>query len=106
MPRSNLKKWLSIATILLILGAFSNWLVKEYNGGKMPVMSEKLPLSDRHVLMDEQTRFPWLADWISEPFLNGMASPGDIFTYIGFLICGLCLFQSLIFFLRNKKCLV
>lgn len=79
-----------IFTILLfigILGAGTNELAKIVNGGKMPVTATAEEIDDEHIVVDENTKFVFLSDWIevkryeTARFLypsDSHISPGDI----------------------------
>ncbi len=106
MTTKRLTCWLAFASTLIILGAFSNWLVQNQNDGKMPVDIKNPEMICHYTPANQKTHLPWLSDWIKSPlpFSWGIASPGDIVMYTGFVVCGLCLYSGLkLYFLEKKK---
>jgi hypothetical protein len=86
---------------VVLIGLLANLLVIVANGGRMPVttaamqateQSGLIPILQRHedpghLLVDANTRLPWLADWIPLDALNHkVVSPGDILAALGLTI--------------------
>ena len=97
---------------LQYLGGKSNEFVMSQNGGRMPVwcIMEDMRLGamfdPRHTVMDKDTEYPYLADYIVVPFIHGFSlgvdieSPGDVMLDLGSLtIVSLYLFP---FFLAGR----
>lgn len=86
---------------VVLIGLLANLLVIVANGGRMPVttaamqateQSGLIPILQRHedpghLLVDANTRLPWLADWIPLEALNHkVVSPGDILAALGLTV--------------------
>ncbi len=101
-------------------GALSNALVMVFNAGRMPVdvslLGDKAYLAEyvdlivrdadnKHVLINEATKLPFLADVIKVPGFLGLGMPlisiGDIIVAVGLFV--LCL-QFCLYTEANKKC--
>ena len=101
---------LAVCLSLIVLGALSNTLVVELNGGRMPVSrSYRLnkPLSDGHVFIDSDTKIPWLGDIIYLPStitaLIGytVISIGDVLLYVPSLVILFCVVPVYFVEMRN-----
>jgi hypothetical protein len=80
-----------VGTSLIVLGGYSNFLVKTLNNGQMPVSTEAARqlgincFSAGHAAITTQTRLPFLAD-IFPVELMGVMSLGDIIIFTGLLL--------------------
>ncbi len=92
-------QWSRWARILLLSGAFCNFLVIAANGGQMPVNLDLLKQQGRTLLADRiqkgayrhtplgpQTRLPFLADVIPLPHPFSVPSIGDLLVAIGLFL--------------------
>lgn len=86
---------------MVLVGLMANLLAISLNGGRMPATTAALLATGQssvvtilqahedpgHVLVDGQTRLPWLADWIPLDHLNHkVVSPGDIVAALGLTV--------------------
>ncbi len=89
-PRTLHSPWLWLALGLMALGGAANFIAITSNGGRMPV--REVPnlhfvASDRHTLLDAETKFPYLCDTYRFKVCGGrritMFSLGDVLTGVG-----------------------
>lgn len=76
---------LALPELIYFTGVAMNAIVMAFNNGQMPVQwpggCSEMPFDGAHVCMVASTRLRWMADWIVMP--NGVASPGDMFFWLG-----------------------
>ena len=79
--------WLQcIGLALATIGVCANLFVIWTNRGRMPVIDDTIPLEvqGKYEIMDNQTKFAFLADWI--PFRDWLISPGDFCLWFGLAV--------------------
>jgi hypothetical protein len=84
-----LVNWSLPGALLIALGSLLNLLVTALNGG-MPIDPVALassgkagPADGLHIILDERTRLPYLADVLLVPVVNNIYSVGDVVLAIG-----------------------